>query len=48
MKLHLVLAGNSEGAEPDASRLHNSILNLAAGAALKRNEAVFYVDEARK
>lgn len=48
MKLHLVLAGNSEGAEPDATRLHNSILNLAAGVALKRNEAIFYVDEARK
>jgi len=48
IKLHLVLAGNSEGAEPDAARLHNSILNLAAGAALRRNEAIFYVDEARK
>ena len=48
IKLHLVLAGNSEGAEPDTARLQNSILNLAAGAALKRNEAIFYVDEARK
>ncbi|AFU58651.1 glucose/ribitol dehydrogenase family protein [Candidatus Nitrososphaera gargensis Ga9.2] len=48
IKLHLVLAGNSEGSEPDAARLHNSILNLAAGVALKRNEAIFYVDEARK
>lgn len=48
MKLHLVLAGNSEGAEPDAARLHSSILNLAAGAALRRNEAIFYVDETRK
>ena len=48
IKLHLVLAGNSEGAEPDAARLHNSILNLAAGVALERNEAIFYVDEARK
>lgn len=48
MKLHLVLAGNNEGAEPDAARLHNSILNLAAGVALRRNEAIFYVDEARK
>lgn len=48
IKLHLVLAGNSEGAEPDATRLHNSILNLAAGIALKRNEAIFYIDEARK
>lgn len=48
MKLYLVLAGNSEGAEPNAVRLHNSILHLAAGVALNRNEAIFYVDEARK
>ena len=48
MKMHLVLSGNSEGAEPDNPRLHNSILRLAAGVALKRNEAIFYVDEARK
>lgn len=48
MKLYLVLAGNSEGAEPDAVRLRNSILRLAAGVALNRNEAIFYVDEARK
>jgi NAD(P)-dependent dehydrogenase (short-subunit alcohol dehydrogenase family) len=47
VKLHLVLAGNSEGTEPDLDRLHNSILSLAAGAALKKNEAIFYVDEAR-
>ncbi|UVS70610.1 SDR family NAD(P)-dependent oxidoreductase [Nitrososphaera viennensis] len=47
IKLHLVLAGNSEGAEPNADRLHASILSLAAGAALKRNEAIFYIDEAR-
>jgi NAD(P)-dependent dehydrogenase (short-subunit alcohol dehydrogenase family) len=47
IKLHLVLAGNNEGAEPGADRLHSSILSLAAGAALKRNEAIFYVDEAR-
>lgn len=47
IKLHLVLAGNSEGTEPDATRLHNSILHLAAGIALKRNEAIFYVDEVR-
>jgi NAD(P)-dependent dehydrogenase (short-subunit alcohol dehydrogenase family) len=47
VKLHLVLAGNSEGAEPSPDRLHSSILSLAAGAALKKNEAIFYVDEAR-
>jgi hypothetical protein len=43
-----VLAGNSEGSEPDNSRLYNSVLNLAAGVALKRNEAIFYIDEATK
>jgi NAD(P)-dependent dehydrogenase (short-subunit alcohol dehydrogenase family) len=48
IKLHLVLAGNSEGSEPDNSRLYNSVLNLAAGVALKRNEAIFYIDEATK
>lgn len=47
IKLHLVLAGNSDGAETNADRLHSSILSLAAGAALKKNEAIFYVDEAR-
>jgi NAD(P)-dependent dehydrogenase (short-subunit alcohol dehydrogenase family) len=48
MKLYLVLAGNSEGAQPDSTRLYHSVLHLAAGVALKRNEAIFYVDEARK
>ena len=48
IKLHLVLAGNSEGAEPDGAKLHTSILNLAAGFALERNEAIFCVDETRK
>jgi NAD(P)-dependent dehydrogenase (short-subunit alcohol dehydrogenase family) len=48
IKLYLVLAGNSEGSEPDNSRLYNSVLNLAAGVALKRNEAIFYIDEATK
>jgi NAD(P)-dependent dehydrogenase (short-subunit alcohol dehydrogenase family) len=48
IRLYLVLAGNSEGLEPDNSKLCNAALNLAAGAALKRNEAIFYIDEARK
>jgi NAD(P)-dependent dehydrogenase (short-subunit alcohol dehydrogenase family) len=48
IKLHLVLAGNSEGSEPDNGRLYNSVLNLAAGVALNRNEAIFYIDEATK
>jgi hypothetical protein len=44
-----VLAGNSEGLEPENGKLCNTALNLASGAAaLKRNEAIFYIDEARK
>jgi hypothetical protein len=42
------LAGNSEGSEPDAESLVNSVSNLAAGVAQKGNEAIFYVDESRK
>ena len=49
IRLYLVLAGNSEGLEPENGKLCNAALNLASGAAaLKRNEAIFYIDEARK
>jgi NAD(P)-dependent dehydrogenase (short-subunit alcohol dehydrogenase family) len=48
IRLYLLLAGNSEGAEPDSSRLYHSVLNLAAAASVKRNEAIYYIDEARK
>jgi NAD(P)-dependent dehydrogenase (short-subunit alcohol dehydrogenase family) len=48
IRLYLVLAGNSEGLEPDDGKLCHSALNLASGAALKRNEAIFYIDEGRK
>jgi NAD(P)-dependent dehydrogenase (short-subunit alcohol dehydrogenase family) len=49
IRLFLVLAGNSEGLEPENGKLCNAALNLASGAAaLKRNEAIFYIDEARK
>nr|MDQ3852652.1 alcohol dehydrogenase [Thermoproteota archaeon] len=48
IRLYLVLAGNSEGLEPDSVKLCKSALNLASGAAVKRNEAIFYIDEARK
>jgi NAD(P)-dependent dehydrogenase (short-subunit alcohol dehydrogenase family) len=48
IRLYLVLAGNSEGSEPDAESLVNSVSNLAAGSAQKGNEAIFYLDEARK
>lgn len=49
IRLYLVLAGNSEGLEPENGKLCNAALNLASGAAaLKRNEAIFYIDEAGK
>jgi NAD(P)-dependent dehydrogenase (short-subunit alcohol dehydrogenase family) len=48
IRLYLVLAGNSEGLEPDNGRLCKAALNLASGAAIDRNEAIFYIDEARK
>jgi NAD(P)-dependent dehydrogenase (short-subunit alcohol dehydrogenase family) len=48
IRLYLVLAGNSEGSEPDTESLVNSVSNLAAGVAQKGNEAIFYLDESRK
>ena len=48
IRLYLLFAGNSEGLEPDNSKLCSAALNMVAGAALKRNEAIFYIDEARK
>jgi len=47
MRLYLLLAGNSEGSEPDNSKVCAAALDLASGVALKRNEAIFYIDEAR-
>jgi NAD(P)-dependent dehydrogenase (short-subunit alcohol dehydrogenase family) len=48
IRLYLLLAGNSEGLEPENSKLYSAALNLVSGVALKRNEAIFYIDEARK
>jgi NAD(P)-dependent dehydrogenase (short-subunit alcohol dehydrogenase family) len=48
IRLYLVLAGNSEGLEPDNTKLCSAALHLASGAAIERNEAIFYIDEARK
>jgi NAD(P)-dependent dehydrogenase (short-subunit alcohol dehydrogenase family) len=48
IRLYLLFAGNSEGTQPDNSKLCSAALNLGSGAALKRNEAIFYLDEARK
>jgi NAD(P)-dependent dehydrogenase (short-subunit alcohol dehydrogenase family) len=49
IRLYLVLAGNSEGLESDNVKLCKAALSLASDtAAIKRNEAIFYIDEARK
>ena len=48
IRLYLLFAGNSEGSQPDNSKLCSAALNLGSGIALKRNEAIFYIDEARK
>jgi hypothetical protein len=48
IRLYLVLAGNSEGIEPDSGKVCKSILGLASGAALTRNESIFYIDESGK
>ena len=47
MRLYLVLAGNSEGSEPNSEILDKSILDLVSGAEQRGNEAIFYVDEAK-
>jgi NAD(P)-dependent dehydrogenase (short-subunit alcohol dehydrogenase family) len=47
IRLYLILAGNIEGSNPNNDKLQNSILQLISGSALKRNETVFYIDEAR-
>jgi NAD(P)-dependent dehydrogenase (short-subunit alcohol dehydrogenase family) len=47
MRLYLVLAGNTEGAEPNPRTLDTSIMDLISGAEQRSNEAIFYVDEAR-
>jgi NAD(P)-dependent dehydrogenase (short-subunit alcohol dehydrogenase family) len=47
IRLYLILAGNLEGAYPNNDRLENSILQLMSGSASRRNESIFYTDEAR-
>jgi hypothetical protein len=47
IRLYLILAGNLEGSYPNNDRLENSILQLMSGSASRRNESVFYIDEAR-
>lgn len=47
IRLYLILAGNIEGSNPNNDKLQSSILQLISGSALNRNEAVFYIDEAR-
>jgi NAD(P)-dependent dehydrogenase (short-subunit alcohol dehydrogenase family) len=48
IRLYLVLAGNSEGIEPDSVKICKSVLGLASGATMARNESIFYIDESRK
>jgi NAD(P)-dependent dehydrogenase (short-subunit alcohol dehydrogenase family) len=47
IRLYLILAGDIEGSNPNNDKLQKSILQLISGSALKRNETVFYIDEAR-
>lgn len=47
MRLYLVLAGNSEGAEPNAEILEKSVTDLVSGAEQRGNEAIFYIDEGK-
>ena len=47
IRLYLILAGNLDGTYPNNDRLENSILRLMSGSASKRNETIFYTDEAR-
>jgi NAD(P)-dependent dehydrogenase (short-subunit alcohol dehydrogenase family) len=47
IRLYLILAGNLDGTYPNNDRLENSVLQLMSGSASKRNEAIFYTDEAR-
>ena len=47
IRLYLILVGNIEGSNPNNDKLQKSILQLISGSALKRNETVFYIDEAR-
>jgi NAD(P)-dependent dehydrogenase (short-subunit alcohol dehydrogenase family) len=47
IRLYLILGGNIEGNAPNNDRLQNSVLQLISGSALKRNETIFYIDEAK-
>lgn len=48
IRLYLILPGSTDGIEPNSEILQRSVLNLATGSAFGRNEAIFYIDEARK
>lgn len=47
IRLYLILGGNIEGGAPNNDRLKNAVLQLISGSALKRNETIFYIDEAK-
>ncbi|HEX2013802.1 MAG TPA: SDR family oxidoreductase [Nitrososphaera sp.] len=47
IRLYLILAGNSDGAEPNARALQTAVANLIAGTAQKKNESIYYIDESK-
>lgn len=46
IRVYLVLAGSSEGAEPNQENFERSVISLVSGNQ-RGNEAIFYIDEAK-
>jgi NAD(P)-dependent dehydrogenase (short-subunit alcohol dehydrogenase family) len=47
IRLYLILPGNILGNAPNTERLEDSIIHLLSVPSLKRNEAIFYIDESK-
>jgi hypothetical protein len=47
IKVCLILPGSVEGNEPNSQSLLRSLLFLASGSSIRKNESIFYIDEAR-
>jgi len=47
IRLYLILPGNIQGNAPNTERLKDSIIHLLSVPSLKRNEAIFYIDESK-
>jgi NAD(P)-dependent dehydrogenase (short-subunit alcohol dehydrogenase family) len=47
IRLYLILPGNILGNAPNTERLKDSIIHLLSVPSLKRNEAIFYIDESK-